>query len=331
MGQPPQPGYTTCEVPTSSNNVIFFADAVVYPGDTVPTALRCYDNCPNAPTAAGVDLTLNNGYVGNMMSGPSTTPTDYSFSATASGNGMTLMLGSNPAILTATNAGQQFGIQSGPLFDPDILNQTDPATGKPYLQCDWMNQQGTYDVCSWKAWNELPVFYTWETGPNNWNQFIGVKDSNGTFVIFDTPLMVKYVGIGDPYGTPGATYMLQYGGSGQLQGIPGKCVDMNTGADADCSTSQNSNTIRWVPQFTIPTLTNDQPTTVTDGTNTYLVKPLQVEQRMKASPGQCLALATTDFSSYMLPDISIWTDPVVANGTEPNVTAAPAVIGGVVQ
>jgi hypothetical protein len=52
---------------------------------------------------------------------------------------------------------------------------------------------------------------------------------------------------------------------------------------------------------------------------------------MKAAPGQCLALAATDFSSYTLPDISIWTDPVVANGTEPNVTTAPAVIGGVVQ
>jgi hypothetical protein len=110
---------------------------------------------------------------------------------------------------------------------------------------------------------------------------------------------------------------------------------MDTGADADCSTSGGSNSIRWVPQFTIPTLTGGNPTTVvdaSDNTTQYYVKPLQVEQRMKAdtTAGAC-SFAPTDFSEYTLPDFSIWTDPVVANGTEPNVTEAPAVIGGVVQ
>jgi hypothetical protein len=315
-------GITSCATPTSGSKVIFFADAIVYPGDnTVATSFACYDNCPTVVSGQAT--------ISNMTSGPSNTATNYSFDRSA------LMLKDQsgaPVILTVTDPTQQYGIQSGPLFDPAILSQINPDTGKPYLQCDWMNPQGSYDVCSWKAWSDLPAFYTWETGPNNWNQFIGVKDSNGVFVKFDTPLMVKYVGIGDPYGTLGTSYILQYGGYGQLNGIPGKCVNMDTGADADCSQSGNgNNSIRWVPQFTIPTLTGGQPTTVTDGSNTYYVKPLQVEQRMKADPGACTFASSIDFSSYALPDLTIWSDPVTANGTEPSVTDAPAVIGGVVQ
>jgi len=329
MGQPPQPGYTSCDSPTGGSQVIFYTDVIVYPGDAVPAALRCYDNCPNA-TALGVDLNTNNGFMTNMMAGPSMTPTatDYSFSASAGAGGMTLMLGSYPAILTSISATQQYGIQSGPLFDPSSANVA-------LLACPAGMGWGPGQICSWQAWSVLPEFYTWETGPNTWIQCSGVKDSNGTFVKFDSPLMVKYVGLGDPYGTLGTTFMLQYGGFGQLNGIPGKCVDMNTGLDADCSTGNNgNNTIRWVPQFTIPTTFGGNPTTLTDGADStiqYFVKPLEVEQRMKADPGACTALQGTDFSSYTLPDMTLWSDPVAANGAEPTVTGAPAVIGGVVQ
>jgi len=328
-GQPPQPGYSICDSPTSNSQVIFYTDTIVYPGDSVPTSLRCYDSCPNA-TASGVDLNTNNGYITNMMSGPSMTPTatDYSFNATASAGGMTLTLGSYPATLTSVNASQQYGIQSGPLFDPTPTNLA-------LLACPAGMGWGNSQICSWQAGSVLLEFYTWETGPNTSNQFIGVTDANG-FVKFDTPLMVKYVGLGDPYGTLGTTFMLQYGGFGQLNGIPGKCVDMNTGLDADCSMGNNgNNAVEWVPQFTIPTSNDGSITTLTDETDStiqYYVKPLQVEQRMKADPSSaCSTLSLTDFSSYSLPDMSLWTDPVVADGTKPSVTSAPAVIGGVVQ
>jgi hypothetical protein len=129
--------------------------------------------------------------------------------------------------------------------------------------------------------------------------------------------------------------LLDYSGFGQLNGIPGKCVDMDSGADADCSQGGNgNNSIRWVPQFTIPGLT---PVTATDpasnaATDCY-VKPLQVEQRMMpdSTVGACSSLAATDFSAYTLPDTSLWSDPKAAEGAEPVVTNAPAIIGGVVQ
>jgi len=90
--------------------------------------------------------------------------------------------------------------------------------------------------------------------------------------------------------------------------------------------------IRWVPAFVIPISSGGILTTLTDGTNQYYVRPLEIEQRMSAtSMTSCSTLSTTDFSGYVLPDSAIWTDPVAYNGSEPALTSAPAVIGGVVQ
>jgi hypothetical protein len=234
-------------------------------------------------------------------------------------------------VSTTTNSMQQWGVQTGALFDKVILAQTNPDTGKPYLQCDWMNfQTNQYDVCGWKAQSELPVYYTWETGPNTYNQFIGIKDqATGAIKKFDPPLNVKYVN------TEGTTFMLDYGGFGQLHGIPGKCVNMDTGADADCSQGgSGDNSIRWVPQFTIPGLMSVTATDpATNTSSTCYVKPLAVEQRMQkdTTAGACSALALTNFSAYTLPGVALWIDPTTTLGTEPAVTAAPAVIGGVVQ
>jgi len=126
----------------------------------------------------------------------------------------------------------------------------------------------------------------------------------------------------------GATFMLDYSGFGNLNGIPGKCVDMDSGLEAQC---QNDPKIRYVPAFVIPAATAGVLTEVTadttGGTATYYVKPLELEQRMKKDDAGCTGLTTT---SYTLPDINTdWTDPAL--GSEPTVTTAPAVIGGVVQ
>jgi len=320
QGQPPQPGYTVCAAPTNALPVIYYAEDLVYPGDsTVPTTLTCYNNCPDV---------VNGQAVSTMNSGPSNTATTYSFDRSA------LMLkDSNGAnvVSTTTNSLQQWGVQTGALFDKVILTQTNPDTGKPYLQCDWKNfQTNQYDVCGWKAQSELPAYYTWETGPNTYNQFIGIKDqTTGAIKKFDPPLKVKYVN------AEGTTFMLDYSGFGQLNGIPGKCVNMDTGADADCSQGgSGNNSIRWVPQFTIPGLTSVSATDPAANTSTTCyVKPLAVEQRMlkDTAAGACSALALTNFSSYTLPGVALWIDPTTTLGTEPAVTAAPAVIGGVVQ
>lgn len=306
----------TCTPPSNDTDIIFFAEDIVYPTDTVPASFACYDNCPQ------VDAN-GEAYTSMMSSGPSNTPTTYTFDSS------TMLLMTNgtatmPVVMSVATTTNSWGVMSGALFDKEILNQINPATGKPYLQCDWMNQAGGYDICGYKAWSDLPVFYTWETGPDSWNQFSALKDGTGAFLTFEPPLQVKYVHNKAPYAD--ATFMLEYSGFGNLQGIPGKCVDMDTGLEAQCA---NDPGIRYVPAFVIPPKQADGTLTkVTVDSTEYLVKPLELEQRMsKVDVGDCSALSVTP---YALPDLATeWTDPAI--GTEPVVTSAPAVIGGVVQ
>lgn len=310
---------TSCSTPTvNPTPVVFYAEDLVYPGDLVPTALECFDNCPQ--------IDANGQAYTNMVSGPSTS-TDYTFDTTA----MILKLSGQDVILSQESTTNPWGVMSGAMFDPAILNQVNPATGFNYLACDWDHSQ----VCGWKAWSELPVFYTWETGKDRWNQLTVLQTLSGVTVTFEPPLQVKYVHheAGSPF--DGATFMMDYTGFGNLQGIPGKCVNMDTGLDADCS-SGSGNTIQWVPAFIIPpTQAGGSLTTVSVDTTDYFVKPLEVQQRMKqAASGSCDLLTIT---SYPLPDLdTIWSDPSLGTNpvtatNEPTVTAAPAVIGGVVQ
>ncbi len=317
----PQPQVTVCDPPTNASQVIYYDQNLVYPGDTtVPTTLVGYQQTPIA-TASGVDPSNPFGN-SNIMTAQTNTPTVYTFDTTR------LMLDYNgyDVVMTAngTNATTQNGIMSGPLFDP---NAVDISTGETYstlLLCPWSTAQNP-QVCGWQAQGVLPVYYTWETGPNNFNQFVTVSDPTGSMIKFDPPLNVNYT-------SNGTTYVLEYDGAGQLNGIPSECIDLNTGQEADCSLSNNSISIVWVPQFTIPESDNGIMTTLTNGNTEYYVRPLQVEQLMISVPStNCASLATTDFSPYTLPDISIWVDPVAYNGAEPTVTSAPAVIGGVVQ
>jgi len=87
------------------------------------------------------------------------------------------------------------------------------------------------------AWGELPEFYTWETGANDWNQFTALKDpATLEFEKFDPPLQVKYVHYWDPAGDPTDTslFYLEYSGFGNLWGIPGHCVDRDSGEEVPC-------------------------------------------------------------------------------------------------
>lgn len=293
----------TCTSPGAATTVVFYKEDTVNPADTVPASLACYDNCPKAG-AAGMDGTSQQ----NMTYQTFNTRHDYSFTD------MLLRDGANPAVLTSTPPGQPWGFSSGPLFDPASI---------ALLACDWDPQQ----TCGWKAWNTLDVFYTWETGPNSWNQFSAVKDGNGQPVVFDAPWQVEYThhqADANAYDRKydGTTFFLQYSGFGDLQGIPGRCVDPNDPSAMVMDCSQQG--MRWVPEFTIPAgslaLVNSAD---------YLVKPLDVEQRMAKANGGCVGMSVTDMSGSW-PNVNTdWVDPALP--AEPKITDPPKVIGGVIQ
>ncbi len=165
-----------------------------------------------------------------------------------------------------------------------------------------MVPSGTTITNPWDIWN-ADVFYTWETGPNQWNQFSGVKDGSGNFVSFDPPLFMTYThhDSSDP-AHDGHIYQLDYSGFGELHGIPFE--DAGNG--------------RWYPVITIPdgTLLGDS--------SQYIVKALEKEQKMQeVDDGNCSAL---DTSNGLTAPQKNYSDPAI--GSKPTVDAAPAVIKG---
>jgi len=297
-------------------NVVYRAQDLVYPSD-MPANLYCVNNCPtstsmndfftnNTGTSPFVSTTFNNW-------NPSATYVTYGTDTaagvlTSSGNAVV------PSDMSAVQQQSMYsnGIRSGRLFtDPTAVT----CNGNMY--------------CDYKA-NDLDVYYVWETGPNNWNQFAAVKDANNTFVKFDAPLQLNYtVPTGTQYGQyAGKTIVLQYGGFGNLWGIPGSCVSSLTNQPVSCD-QQNA---RYVPEFVIPA---DSTGVVTDGTNTYLVKWLDREIRfarklLSACSGLTLPSTVTLPTSAVLKDPS---DPAsdIYVGTKPVVTGEPRVIQGEVM
>jgi hypothetical protein len=128
----------------------------------------------------------------------------------------------------------------------------------------------------------------------------------------------------------GQNIVLQYGGFGDLWGLPGKCVSPSTNDEVACD--ENA---RYVPSFVIP-----QDTTtgvVTREGTTYLVKWLDREIRFaRKNLSVCDAAGLVIPSGTTLPtaaDLKDPTDPAsdIYIGVRPTVTAAPRVIHGEVK
>jgi len=309
-----------CTAPSGTTNIIYFTEEVIFPGATVPATLRCYDNCPKY-TAASSGISPSDPFQlpdYNPVDGP--TPYNYTFNTAATD--MLLKDSSvNSLVMTGSGSGQySWGIMSGPMFDPTPANLA-------LLACDWDLTQ----TCGWKAWGALDVFYQWETGPSQWNQFTALADSTGTPLSFSPPMQVLYTHLQTDITKPDYKYndtkfYLEYSGFGNLHGIPGKCVNGDTGVAIDCGDATVDNQMkRWIAEFTIPD-GSELSNSVTSATK-YFAKALEKEQRMSnVAASNCSALTLTN---YTLPVITDWVDPAI--GTEPTVTNAPAVIGGVVQ
>jgi hypothetical protein len=301
----------------------------------VPSTLACFDNCPQAADANGIDPTVSplpfhpNWDTNNATS----IRNDYTFSS----SNMLLMEGLNPVILSSPSADQnhEWGVSTGALFEPTAANLA-------VLDCNWDrdNDPSTPvgsppQICGWKA-GELSEFYNWETGPNSWNQLYILKDSNNESVRFDPPLQVKYTHAQNNINAPdrkynGATFYLEYNGFGNLSGIPGVCVNIDTG---EVGVSCGPDTW-WVPEFLIPSTQADGSLTEVyydDAATPLLIKPLQIEQRMiDVGVAVCNSVVPEPLTTetYPLSDMHEWREPALGN--PPRITSAPKVIGGVLQ
>jgi len=309
---------------SSSVQVVFRQQDLVYPGQ-LPATLFCVQNCPTQASmqayfsGAPVDSPYVASSFGNWQPTPAASVVTYGTDAATA----TLRDNANAAVAYgSTDDYRQHpmyanGVMSGRLFTQ--LSDAECSLGS-----------GTY--CDWRV-NDAEVYYQWQTGPNPWNQFAAVKDSSGNFVTFDAPLQLAYtVPSGTQYGQyAGKSLVLQYGGFGDLQGIPGVCVSRLTNAQVNC----NEDGARYVPSFVIP---YDATTgAVTDGSKTYLVKWLDREIRFAQKPlSACTNAGLTVPANVTLPTASDLKDPSdvssdVYIGDKPTVTSAPRVIHGDVK
>ncbi|PCI23399.1 MAG: hypothetical protein COB67_12820 [SAR324 cluster bacterium] len=290
--------------------VIFHTQNVVYPTDTVPATLSCFNNCPDPSklntNTSDVNLTDVDWY--QDATSDTVSFNDYTFNTTD----MELKYSGTPVVMTSSNTNFSWGVHTGMLFENNGSNQT-------AIQCDW----DTSKTCLWKAYDNMNEYYTWETGTDSWNKFTAIKTTGGTFAKFDPPIKVTYQhsqsnATAPDYKYNGVKFNLDYSGFGNLHGIPGRCIDKDGEA-----TSCNGN-VRWVPEFSIPVA--EQVTNLLDNT-TYVLKPLEMEQRMTLT--DAANCSTLSLPSFTLPSLSSWEDPVI--GDQPTVAGAPAVVGGVVQ
>jgi len=332
--------------PTGSSSVIFNTREVVFPGDTVPSTLACYQECPNPSTIATGDdrygssssiylsdkwlgwNTSTNAWAmgsGNMDNVSSPTPYEYTFTATTSG--MVLQYGGTDVVLSSANSSLDWGARSGILFDNSTFDNDTSARQADFasLICDWDTSNSK--ICPWQARGGLSTFYIWETGENDW-QKLSLLESGGTPVKFDPPMLVKYThpttstssNSGKSYA--GASFYLEYGGFGDLWGVPDYCVNAQTGAKSDCA---QDGTTRWVNEFVIAA--GSAASNASNSSVEYVIKPLEVEQTMlPASSASVCTDAGLSFGDLTLPDSSLWSDP--AMGDKPTVNGPPSIVSG---
>ncbi len=185
-----------------------------------------------------------------------------------------------------------WGMQSGPLL---------------------VDASGLLDV--WEVWNR-DEFYVYETGHNSWNHYVGLLNALGDPVSFDPPIQFAYTHAtaNDRNGSDshdGKTFFLDYGGPGDLWGLPQEGVDLNDDGEPD----------RWYPVVSLADGVVLGPT----GTE-YVVKAIEIEQALQEDPSGEGELDIVDASDLVLPDGSSYAPPLI--GDKPVVTDPPRVIAG---
>jgi hypothetical protein len=278
-------------------NVTFYSQEFVGPDDAAfdggALTLHCVQRCLKADIGASDVATWDGVYGPDAAFDLSSGVTDYAIDPAD----MTLTLGGNDVALVAgvdtSGTEHDWGMSTGEMVTSAVLATMTDASD---------------------LWNPavVTVTYRWETGSNDWNKFVGVKDASDVFASFDEPIQFAYehATANDLNGDSthdGKTFRLNYGGNGDLWGIP-SAPDPDTG--------------RWYSLFSIKDGTVMGPT----GTE-FVVKGREREQSMAEDAGQCTALTLTAPAAALPTEA----DAVPDIGTMPEVTDAPAVIDGELQ
>ena len=167
--------------------MIYRVQDLVYPAQ-MPASLYCLRECPTAATLAGYFAAGSSDaspFVASTYNRWQPTGADGVVGYTTDSNSALLRDAANAAVVFTDSAAlqthpqYQSGVRTGRLFTALADAQ---CSGNPSQYCD-------------QKVDELEVYYQWETGPNQWNQFAAVKDPTGAVVAFDAPLQAQSTAI----------------------------------------------------------------------------------------------------------------------------------------
>jgi hypothetical protein len=281
-------------------SITYYAEQFVRAGDSLPGTVYCYDRClKGGLTAADVTAAAGNE---NALYHPGA-GAPYAYSVELAGGKVLVKdhLGAvvDASALDLTSVNHQWGIQTGEM-----------VASTAGISNPW-------DVYS------AAVSYRWETGANPWNRMVAVRNStSGLYENFDKPLQFNYTFEAADNRNPssasalaqvGKKFLLQYGGPGELWGFPW----------------EEDGSGRWRSSVTLK-----DGVILSDGTDTYIVKAIEMEQGMSPVALASCATAGLDTSAAMSLPILTVSDIGTVGITladKPNVTSAPAVIDGELQ
>lgn len=312
------------------NNITFFKESNVDGNDlsTASIDLDCYTRCLKPDLTAteyenGNDWNITPGTTGSPFYADATNPTAGNAvpAATYRFDKSTLAL---TVVTPTTDAGKVVKVVSSYAYAETSMNPEPWGINTNALVPIGTELSNIYDT-----WG-LATSYRWETGHKSWNKVVRVKDANGVQVAFDKPLNISYKHLTDNDANPqkdsGGNVMpspynnknvvLQYGGDGDLWGIP--WIDPITGKEC----LNNPQDCR--PAFAL------KDGVLMGANKEYAVKAIDMELSPVAAPGACNGLVLNQPAAPL---------PTAKSGDPSNLTtvapipadAAPAVIGGEVQ
>ena len=286
-------------VASGDREVTFYGESFVSPDDDTVSGgnltLYCYDRCLIGGLSQGdVDAAEAGNGVDDLYYASGA---QRVYTAEVSGGKLLLRDSTNSELVSAD------GLDLDALGHEWGINTGDMSTTA--LGGNW-----------WEIYNQ-EVSYRWETGSQDWNKMITVEDANGDFASFDRPISMSYTHSTTNDRNADASYngkklLLQYGGNGDLWGFPWS-------EDGE----------RW---FTAVTLKDG--VTLSDGTNDFVVKAIEMEQTMQEDPGACTDLDIDSLFSDAELELPTADDIGTVSfdlSDKPTVTDSPAVIEGEVQ
>lgn len=288
-----------------STHVVYYVEEFVngndalFAGSDAAVTLKCYQRC----LKGGISQTDVDNPNPDAVFAPNAPDVNTPVTYTLSRTDMALKTVGTPATVTLAtgvtpgmSSSHQWGMNSGEMITSNI---------------SITNMKDLYDPAV------VSVSYRWETGHNPWNKLTAVKNAAGTFVSFDKPLQFTYdhttandANADTAYN--GKTFRLNYGGNGDLWGIP--------------SSSDASG--RWRSAFAIKDGIAMGPTTGTE----FVIKAREEEKKLREdlATGACSPLVINQ-PATPLPTGVDSTFSTFNNGAMPTVTTAPAVIEGEIQ